>query len=1012
MHPNTKPRILRALRDRPGETVARWLRRAEVQIAFARAFAAALPADRTGGWVERIERAQALLDDFNPNQGLFGLSAAVQNAEREMEPIGQDAKTYRIHCVGHGHIDMNWMWSWPETVAVTHDTFASVLSLMEQYPELTFSQSQASVYALVERYYPEMFEKIRERVREGRWEVAAVHWVEGDKNLASGESLCRHLLYTRRYFEEKFGLSPEDLPLDWEPDTFGHARSIPTFLAQGAVKYYYSCRPGGGFDHAMVGEARPRLFWWQAPDGARVLVNREATWYNSYVNIGENIALPLVDFVKETGLHDWLNVYGVGNHGGGPTRTEIEYYREMQEWPIYPQVLFSTAIAYFKAIEAELAPPAPIIGGGGGQSGDLTIPVLDHELNFEFTGCYTSQSLIKQANRFGENYLEEAETLAALAARLHGLPYPTAQLREAWINVLFNQFHDILPGSGVRQTREHAMGLFQEVGAITGSIKRTATGALARRIDTLSLLPDTPEAAEERALLQSGAANTPFVAGAGIGAGSSGYSVANGGGRRFLPFVVYNPCAWTRSEPVTVVLYDTDLDPARIVARDETGAQHPTFFLGRGSDWGHNKLTVMFLAQDIPGLGYRTYIFCEGVPDAPTPTVEASPGEWFETPYLKFHYDRYQCGLTRIQDKRSNRWLFDNSYFSPETPLGAWEYVVERPRGMTSWALGEELDEPLILRSSSFQVLGAARNQGTNVASGGSIAYRIEQTLEVPGTQSTVRVTTLIHSLEPRVDVTAEIDWREIGDAKRGIPGLCVNFPSGVDVMAGEHRGLDLIRCETPFGSVTREVGNSEDVPALRYIHRGGLGTTLEDGRPFPFGFTLLQDCKYGHNRSGDGLGLRLRMIRSSFDPDHAPEVNKHTVRYSMYFHEGEADPATLTRLGAAWNHPLLVIPANLQTGDAPAQRSFARVETPGVVLSALKQAEDGSGLVLRLVELNGADTEAVVTLDPALAAGLTNAVLLDLMERPIEGEAHFENNTLRVPVRANSFVTVRIASA
>ena len=100
--------------------------------------------------------------------------------------------------------------------------------------------------------------------------------------------------------------------------------------------------------------------------------------------------------------------------------------------------------------------------------------MIDHELNFEFTGCFTSQSLIKQANRFGENYLEEAETLAAVAARLCGRPYPKALLREGWINVLFNQFHDILPGSGVRQTREHALALFQEVGAITGSIKRAA----------------------------------------------------------------------------------------------------------------------------------------------------------------------------------------------------------------------------------------------------------------------------------------------------------------------------------------------------------------------------------------------------------------------------------------------------------------------------------------------------------------------------------------------------------
>jgi alpha-mannosidase len=428
-------------------------------------------------------------------------------------------------------------------------------------------------------------------------------------------------------------------------------------LAQAGVKYYYACRTGGGFDHEVAGEfPRPRLFWWQAPDGARVLVNREATWYNSYVNIGDNIALPLVDFVKETGLHDWLNVYGIGNHGGGPTRTEIDYLREMRDWPVYPNVVFSTATRWFQTVEKA--------------AGEL--PVLDHELNFEFTGCYTSQSLIKQANRFGENYLEEAETLAALAARLGGPAYPTERLCEAWIKVLFNQFHDILPGSGVRQTREHAMGLFQEVGAITGSIKRGAGKVLAAGIDTAALLPNTPEADEERRLLDEGAANTPFVAGAGIGAGLTGLSVASGGGKRFRPFVVYNPCAWPRSEMVTVTLYDTDMDPARIVARDETGAQHPTLFLGRGNDWGHDKITVLFPARDMPALGYRTYLLCEGIPDADVPRVQALPGEAFETPFFTLRYDRGRSGLLDLTDKRNNAQVSWPRIWGSDKPLGAW----------------------------------------------------------------------------------------------------------------------------------------------------------------------------------------------------------------------------------------------------------------------------------------------------------------------------------------------------
>lgn len=985
MNSDTRTRLQRTLQQQPAEQIAAWLRRADLQMQFARSFAAVHPEAEAGGWSGLIAQAQGVLEGLGADAGVDGLSAAVQQAEQIMAPIGVAARKYRIHCVGHGHIDMNWMWSWPETVASTYDTFASVLNLMEQYPDLTYSQSQASVYALVEKYYPEMFAQIQRRVKEGRWEVSAVHWVEGEKNLASGESLCRHLLYTRRYFQEKFGLTPEETPLDWEPDTFGHAVTVPGILAQGGVKYYYSCRTGGGFEHPRIGEARPPLFYWQAPNGARVLVNRETTWYNSYVNIGDNIALPMVNFVKETGLHHWLNVYGIGNHGGGPTRREIDYYHTLQEWPIYPEIVFSTALTYFKAIEEESA-----------ASGEERIPTLAHELNFEFTGCYTSQSLIKRANRFGENYLEEAETLAALSAQALGTPYPTEQLREAWLNVLFNQFHDILPGSGVRETREHAQALFQEVGAITGAIKRNAGQALAAQIDTVGLLPAGWDGEAEQALVHAEKANTAFVAGTGIGAMQSGYSQANSGGKRFLPYVVYNPCAWPRSERIQVALYDTDFNPGRIVALDETGKAHPTMFLGKGGDWGHEKLNIAFDAVDIPALGYRTFLFCEGDAAPVENPVSIAANEWFETPYFRFQVDRYQSGLLQLIDKRTGAKLIDGT----SGPLAGWEYLTERPRGMTSWALGKEMDH-VMLRSVGFGIVGAARNEGTSAPIGGPVlGYRVDHVLEVPGTNSTVRVSMMIHALEPRLDFTAEVDWREIGDQKRGIPGLVIRFPLALRNVTSLY--------EAPFGSVERKLFTGEEVPTLRYAHLTGTASTVNGGEAFA-GVTLLQDCKYGH--AIDGSELRLRIVRSSFDPDHAPEVARMSMCYALILHDTPTDPARLARAGAGWNHPFLLIPANLQSGSAPASKSFARVQTPNVVLTALKQAEDGNGLVLRLAELNGQETEAVVEIDPSITQGLTTATCLDLIERPVEGTVTWADGNLKVTVPALDFTTVRLSA-
>ncbi|RYG34185.1 alpha-mannosidase, partial [bacterium] len=602
------------------------LKRAHTQLEFAEKLAEIRPELKDG-----IDAAGDLY-----RQGPSGETDAwVAEIEARLSDAAAVAKGFKIHVVGHGHIDMNWMWSWPETVSQTHDTFESVLNLMDRYPDLTFSQSQASVYALMEKYHPETFERIRAQVKAGRWEVTAAHWVEGDKNLASGESLARHLMYTRRYFQERFGLSPEDVPVDWEPDTFGHANTIPGILVQGAVKYYYSCRTGGGHHHERVGEERPPVFWWQGVDGSRVLVNRETTWYNSYVNIGENFALPLVPFVKETGLSQWLNVFGMGNHGGGPTVNEIEWIRLAATFPCYPTVEFSTSRRYFEAIEAEI-------------DGGVTVPTLDHELNFEFTGCYTSQSAIKRANRFGENFCTEAEGMVVAT----GLGGRDSLLREAWLNVLFNQFHDILPGSGIAATREHALGLFQETGAITGAIKREAGKTLAADIDTASLLPDEPEAYQELDDIDAGRANRIFEGGVGLGAMLSGISQASTGGRRYHPIVIYNPLPFARTEMVQVDLWDIDLEPGRIVARGEDGRQAPTMVAYRSpnsmAEWGHMKTTVLFPATDVPAFGYKTFLFCEGEPDSDFPTVALSDNEKFDTPGLKFQLDRYKSGFGQI----------------------------------------------------------------------------------------------------------------------------------------------------------------------------------------------------------------------------------------------------------------------------------------------------------------------------------------------------------------------------
>lgn len=972
MSADTFSRIRRDFRDNPKNDAHNWISRAEVEVAFARLLAEAQPAEKAAKWNALIDQAVKTIAGADPASGLEGLKKAILEAEATMAEIGKEAKTYKVHCVGHGHIDMNWMWSWPETVATTYDTFASVLALMDEYPGFTYAQSQASVYALVERHFPEMFEKIKARVKEGVWEVTAVHWVEGDKNIASGESLCNHLLRTRKYFEEKFGLKPEDVPIDWEPDTFGHANTLPSFLARAGVKYYYCCRPGGGAEHYMVGDDRPPLFYWKAPDGSKVLVNQEKTWYNSDSRPGDNIAAPVVRIFKETGIKEWLYIYGVGNHGGGPTRAELNYLVAMRDWPVYPVVEFSTTKKYLDRV-SELV-----------EKEGIRLPEIDHELNFEFTGCYTSQSRIKLANRFGENYLVEAETMATIASKTAGLPYQKELLKEGWINTLFNHFHDILPGSGVRETRERAMGMFQEVGAITGAIKRRSGVGIASKIDTASLLPDTPEAYAELEAIEKGKANAAWEAGPGTGAMVTGLSRISTGGRRFFPIVVYNPCAWNRSEPVMVSLYDIDTDPARMVAIDEEGAKHPLLYLGEAWNWGHREYQYIFTPKDVPALGYRTYLFAEGTPTVEPAGVAVKRDETFETPSLKARFDRLQSGLLSVENKLSG-WVFRGD---KNDSLAELQFYKERSRGMTAWRIGDFLGKPMNLIAEGYGVKGSAYDW-SGVPVGNPECVLVERNLTVPGTTSRVKLQALVHGLKPRIDFIAEIDWREIGNAHE-TPALrlCIPVPG--------HQGRAIY--ETAFGSIERDECGGEEVPSLRYAH-----VPLDKGA-----LTLLQDCKYGHCLK-DGK-LTLTLVRSSTDPDHAPEVAKTTVRFSIVFHENQLDPASLTRLGMEWNHPLMVLPANMQKGGRPTKQSFAECLSETAVLTALRPSEDGQGLILRLSELNGQPGTAKVRLDEALLSGYTKAETVDLIERPAPGVAALENGVVTVDLPAYGFATVKLS--
>jgi len=247
-----------------------------------------------------------------------------------------DLSDKTAYITGHSHIDMNWLWTEDETIKTAHDTFRQVVAFMDKYPDFTFIQSQAAIYKAIENMDPSLFERIRHYVQEGRWELGGGMWVEADTNLSGGEALTRSFLLAQRFFLDRFKKSAH---VGWLPDNFGHTSQLPQLLKLSGCESFYikRCQPRNG------------PFWWEGPDSSRVLVYANKS-YNEAITT--DLYREFKDIVPDG--HKLFVPNGVGDHGGGPTRRDIETAHMLNNTPYYPKVQFSAAENFFRSIEQDM----------------------------------------------------------------------------------------------------------------------------------------------------------------------------------------------------------------------------------------------------------------------------------------------------------------------------------------------------------------------------------------------------------------------------------------------------------------------------------------------------------------------------------------------------------------------------------------------------------------------------------------------------------------------------------
>jgi len=365
-------------------------------------------------------------------------------------------KRKKLHMIGNAHLDPVWLWQWQEGFQEAKATFRSALDRMKESDDFLFTSSSAAIYEWVENNDPAMFEEIRSRVAEGRWHIVGGWWIQPDCNIPGGESFVRQGLYGQRYFKEKFGVTSK---VGYNVDSFGHHGMLPQILKKSGMDYYVMMRPMPN-EKGLPG----RLFLWESDDGSRVLTFRILFEYCTWgKELDKHIARCATE-LKEP-FDELMCFYGVGNHGGGPTKENIESIRRMNADPSMPALEFSTPTRFFEEIERK----------------GLPFPVVHDDLQHHASGCYAAHSGVKLWNRQAENKLIAAEKLSILADWTVGQPYPREYGR-AWKNVLFNQFHDILAGTSIEPAYEDARNLHGEAMSIAERGLNYAVQAFSWRI--------------------------------------------------------------------------------------------------------------------------------------------------------------------------------------------------------------------------------------------------------------------------------------------------------------------------------------------------------------------------------------------------------------------------------------------------------------------------------------------------------------------------------------------------
>lgn len=757
-------------------------------------------------------------------------------------PLAKQIPESYADVVGHTHIDVSWLWDLYQTRHKAVRSYATVLKLMERYPEFTFMASQAQLYQFVKEDQPELYARIQQAVADGRWEAEGGMWVEADCNLPSGESLVRQLLYGNEFFETEFGRRSRVL---WLPDVFGYSAALPQILKKSGINYFFTSKLSWSeFDLVPYD-----TFQWKGIDGSTVLTHftpardyvekpqGERPFFTTYsARLSPLQVKGGWQRFQQKGLDThFLISYGYGDGGGGPTEWMLENARRMHS-PVQglPAVRHTSVRSFFEQLEKRV-------------EGDRHLPKWSGELYLEcHRGTYTAMARNKRSNRLMERELRETELWREYAFKSTGLPYPNEKLRSIWRRTLTLQFHDILPGSSIKKVYDDSQKMYEELFAELKELKEEAHSTLSKALSDHILL--------------------------------------------------YNSSSRVRDD---IVCFQAQREVAAL--EDVDGIRYPVQHLAEGA---------CAFVKGLAPMGATQMRLIKGTCENRCMDITT---KYFHTPYFEGEFDRSMRIISLI-DKRCGRQLVKEGQV-----LNRIVCYENLPHNYDAWDINIYYHE----RYWEVDELLSAR-----IVEQGPVLTKIR--CEYRFNRSSIVQTIVFYQEIDRIDFETQIDWKESNYL------LKAHFP--VDIFYNE------ATYDIQFGNIKRPTHQNTSWDKAKFEVCAHKWMDVSEGN---YGFSLLNDCKYGH--SADENAISLTLLKSSTAPNPEADQELHWFTYSIMPHSGDWRMARTPDMAYRLNIPITAV-----CGRGGRLPSLLRVDCENVMVEAVKHSLRGNGTVIRLYECFG----------------------------------------------------------